>query len=164
MQQPAQDKPVTPERIGQFAWGYAIPLIIEASIRHRIFDAVDSGTNTVEQVAQKTNCSTRGVRMLLNALVGVDLAAKDAQGRYSLTPESSTFLVTTKPSFQGGIFKHVSTQLMPKWMQIEQVVRTGKPASTFNDKASGERFFEELVEDIFPMSYGAAKKLAEHLN
>ena len=30
--------PVTPERIMQFAWGYVPPLILEAAIRHRIFD------------------------------------------------------------------------------------------------------------------------------
>src|SRR5437667_1097621 len=143
MQQQTQSKPVTPERIGQFAWGYAIPLIIEAAIGHKIFDAVDGGANTIEQVAQNTGTSTRGVRVILNALVAVELAAKDAQGRYSLTPESATFLVTTKPSFQGGIFKHVSTQLMPKWLRIYEIVRTGKPTQVVNDQETGSKFFEQ---------------------
>ena len=34
---------VTPERIMQFVWGYAPPLILEAAIRHRVFDVLDDG-------------------------------------------------------------------------------------------------------------------------
>jgi hypothetical protein len=29
---------ITPERIMQLAWGYAPPLIIEAAVRHQVFD------------------------------------------------------------------------------------------------------------------------------
>ena len=32
---------VTPERILQFAFGYAPPLIIGAAIHHRVFDILD---------------------------------------------------------------------------------------------------------------------------
>src|ERR1700751_760191 len=35
--------PVTPERIMQFAWGPTPPLILEAAIRHGVFDVLDSG-------------------------------------------------------------------------------------------------------------------------
>jgi 3-hydroxy-5-methyl-1-naphthoate 3-O-methyltransferase len=34
---------VTPERIMQMAWGYVPPLVLEAAIRHRVFDVLDSG-------------------------------------------------------------------------------------------------------------------------
>jgi hypothetical protein len=34
--------PVTPERIMQFAWGYVPPLVLEAAIRHRVFDTRES--------------------------------------------------------------------------------------------------------------------------
>ena len=37
---------VTPERIMQFVWGYAPPLILEAAIRHRVFDVLDGGPKT----------------------------------------------------------------------------------------------------------------------
>ena len=39
---PSQSE-VTPQRIMQFAWGYAPPLILEAAIRHRVFDVLDGG-------------------------------------------------------------------------------------------------------------------------
>jgi ubiquinone/menaquinone biosynthesis C-methylase UbiE len=162
--QPQQPQ-VTPERIMQMAWGYAPPLILEAAIQHKVFDVLDAAGGSglmVEQVAQRTGASLRGLRMLLDALVGLQLLGKDAQQRYTITPESAQFLVTTKPSFVAGIYKHISTQLMPKWMQLSEIVRTGKPAESVNreDRAA---FFEQFVEDIFPMSYPATKVLAKEL-
>ena len=59
--------PVTPERIMQFAWGYAPPLILEAAVRHRVFDVLDTGLRTVEQLSTETGASVRGLRAVLNA-------------------------------------------------------------------------------------------------
>src|SRR5437763_16041897 len=84
---------VTPQRIMQMAWGYAAPLIMEAAVRNGIFDALDAGPKTVDEVAAQTGASARGARMVMNALVGLDLLSKDAGERYRLTPESAAFLV-----------------------------------------------------------------------
>ena len=104
---------VTPERIQQFAWAYAPPLILEAAIRHRVFDVLDGGAKTVPQLAAETGASERGLAAIMNALVGLNFLAKDPQGRYSLTPESAAFLVSTKPGFMGGEIRHGSEQLIP---------------------------------------------------
>src|SRR4051812_13779527 len=119
MEPKANDKSVTPERIMQMAWGFSAPLIIEAAVRQGVFDAIDAagGPVDVAEVATRTKAAPRGLRILLNALVGVQLLAKDPAGRYTLAPEAAMFLVSTKPSFQGGLFRHVSTQLIPSWMK-----------------------------------------------
>ena len=75
----------------------------------------------------------------------------------------TAFLVTSSPGFQGGLFRHITDQLLPKWMQLRQVVRTGKPAKAVNQEGDGSAFFQKFVEDIFPMSYPAAKGLGEAL-
>lgn len=155
--------PITPERILQMAWGYAPPLAIEAAIRLGVFDALDGHAKTAEEIAADTHSSLRGIASLLNLQVGLGLLKKTADGSYALTPESATFLVSSKPSFHGGMFRHMSSQLMPKWLQLTEVVQTGKPASTVNDSADGSEFFIKFVEDIFPMSYPSARLLAEHL-
>ena len=100
--------------------------------------------------------------MIANALVALEFLAKEGD-RYSLTPESAAFLVSTKPSYQGGFFKHISGHLMPSWMKLSEVVRTGHGMREVDDESTGAKFFEEFVEDIFPMSFGAARLLAEHL-
>ena len=43
------------------------------------------------------------------------------------------------------------------------MVRTGKPATAVNAKRAGAKFFASFVESLFPLSYGAAKTLGEHL-
>ncbi|HVT90378.1 MAG TPA: class I SAM-dependent methyltransferase [Tepidisphaeraceae bacterium] len=154
----------TPERLMQMAWGYAMPLAIEAAIANHVFDHLDAGPKTIEQLSRDTGASARGLRMLMNMLVSIELLSRDSQQRYSLTQESSSFLVSTKPSFQGGIFKHLSKQLVPKWERLSQIVKDGKPVMAVNAQQEGAAFFEQFVEDIFPMSYGAASVLGDALN
>jgi ubiquinone/menaquinone biosynthesis C-methylase UbiE len=154
---------VTPQRLMQMAWGFSAPLAVEAGIRNGIFDTLDGATKTAEEIAAATKCSLRGVSMLLDLLAGFELLAKIAPNAYRLTPESETFLVSTKPSFQGGIFRHTGKHLIPQWTTLTEVVRTGKPATRVDQKSEGVAFFEQLVEDIFPMSYPAARVLADAL-
>ena len=158
-----QQKQVTPERIMQMAWGYAPTLILEAAIRNKVFDTLDAGPKTIDEVAAATGASQRGLRGIMNALVGLDLLKKSGD-KYELTPESAAFLVSTKPSFMGGMAAHTSGQLMRPWMQLSEVVKTGKPATSVNREDGGEAFFQELVSNIFPMSYAPATALAKHLN
>jgi SAM-dependent methyltransferase len=155
---------VTPERILQFAWGYVPPLLLEAAIRHRVFDVLDGGAKTVGEVAAETGTSVRGLTGVMNALVGLDFLVKDAGGRYSLTPESSAFLVSTKAAFHGGMIRHGSEQLIPKWLNLNEVVRTGHPSKGVNEQESGSEFFEKFVNDIFPLSYPAAQALGQYFD
>lgn len=156
--------PVTPERIFQFAWGYAPPLVLEAAIRHRVFDVLDSGPMSLHQIHEATGASERGLTAILNFLVGLDFLRKDPEGNYSLAPESAAFLVSTKPGFQGGIIRHTSEQLLPNWLQLNRVVATGTPAISVNQQGPGSEFFHQFVNDIFPMSYSVAQELAGHLS
>ena len=147
----------------QMAWAYAPTLILEAAIRHRVFDAIEGGAHTLAQIAASTGASERGLAGILNVLVGLDFLGKDGDC-YALTPESSTFLVTTKPSFQGGILRHTSEQLIPQWLHLNDVVATGRPAIPVNQQGPGTEFFQQFVNDIFPMSYPAAQDLANYLH
>src|SRR5271170_5122007 len=156
--------PVTPERIMQFAWGYVPPLVLEAAVRHRVFDVLDGGPKTLAQVHKETGASERGLAAVMNALVGMNFLAKDKQGLFSLTPESSTFLVSTKPSFQGGLLRHGSEQLIPKWLHLNKIVGSGRPETAVNQEGPGSDFFQQFVNDIFPLSYPAAQALSRHLN
>ena len=152
----------TPERIMQFAFGYGPTLIIETALRLRIFDLLDSSPKTVQELSAATGASPRGLTAILNALVGLEFLSCHS-GDYALTPESAAFLVSTKPGFHGTLFRHTVGQLLPKWQQLPEVVRTGKPAMAVNAHDHGAVFFAEFVESLFPLSYQAAKALGEHL-
>ena len=151
---------VTPDRLMEIAWAYSAPLILEAAIRNRIFDVLDEGSKTLNELHAATGASTRGIAAIANALVGMNFLAKDEAGRFSLTPESDAFLVRSKPSFMGGLLLHTSEHLVPSWLKLREIVETGKPAIAGNQEETGGAFFEQFVLDIFPMSYPAAKTLA----
>jgi ubiquinone/menaquinone biosynthesis C-methylase UbiE len=157
-----KDKPVTPDRIQQLAWGYTAPLIMEAAVRLRVFDALDAGPKRIAQITAETGASPRGVRLLLNALVGLELLAKKGDA-YALTQESATYLVSKKPEYRGGMLRHASSHLLPHWLNLTDAVRTGKPPISVNQEKTGGAFFHDFVEDMFPLGYPAAKVLADHL-
>jgi ubiquinone/menaquinone biosynthesis C-methylase UbiE len=154
---------VTPERIYQLAWGYVPPLVLEAAIHHRVFDVLESGSKTLEEIQKETGASKRGLSAIVDVLVGLNFLEKDALGKFSLTTESSMFLVSFKPSFQGGMIRHCSEDLIPKWLKLNEIVGTGKPCRAVNQVEAGSEFFEKFVTDIFPMSYPSAQVLARHL-
>jgi hypothetical protein len=70
-------KQVTPERLMELSFAYAPPLIISAAAGNKVFDALENGAKTAEEVAKKTGASPRALRILMNALVGLDLLKKD---------------------------------------------------------------------------------------
>ena len=157
-----KNKSLTPDRIMQFAWGYAPTLVIEAAVRHGIFDVLDKQPLTAAQVAAKTGASKRGVNAVLDLLVSFQLLQRKGN-RFSLTPESATFLVSTKPAYYGMLFGHISEQLLPSWLQLNEIVRTGRPAVKVNAKKEGAQFFAKFVESLFPLSFPAASALGHHL-
>ncbi len=152
----------TPDRLMQLAWGYTPTLILETALKYRLFDLLDESPRTVQELAQSTGASERGLTAILNALVGLQFVARP-NGRYELTPESAAFLVSTKPGFRGGLLQHTTEHLLPKWMQLEEIVRTGKPATAVNQSGDGAKFFAGFVESLFPLSYAAAQALGNHL-
>lgn len=162
MASPGADSP-SPQRFLQYAFGYAPPLILEAAIRHGLFDRLADGPKTADELAAASHISPRGARIVLNALVGLEVLAKDADGRYRHMPDSAEFLVSGKPGYVGGFLRHTSSQLIPKWLQLSEVVRTGKPAMAVNQEGDGSQFFTEFVEDLFPVNYQAAVGLADAL-
>ncbi len=154
---------VTPDRLMQFTWGYAPPLIIDSACRYKLFDRLEAGPQTADQLAEAAGVPVRGVRAIANALAGIDLLAKDSAGRYSLTPESATYLVSTKPAYLGRLIHHNSMQILPRWMRLPEIIEHGQPTGGVNHEEGGAGFFQELVEDLFPLSYPAAQALAAEL-
>ena len=159
----SKKKQVTPERLMQFGFSYAPPLIIGAAVTNKVFDTLESEGKTIEQVSKTTGASQRGLRAIMDALVGLELLKKDRHEKYSLTPESEAFLISGKPGTLAGFFAMAGTHVVPDWLHLSEAVRTGNPALALNQEATGPEFFSVLVENIIPMSYPAAMVLGQSL-
>jgi ubiquinone/menaquinone biosynthesis C-methylase UbiE len=156
-------KQVTPQRLMELSFAYAPPLIISAAVSNKVFDSLENGAKTSMEVAEQTGTSPRALRILMNALVGLDLLKKDRKGNYSLTPESAAFLLSSQLGTHAGFFGTITPQIVSRWLGLSEIVRQGRPAVAVNQEAEGTEFFSQLVERIIPMSYPPAQKLADHL-
>ena len=157
---PAQ---LTPSRLMAFSFGFAPPAIIEAGIRLGIFDLLDSGARTADDIATAIGANVRGVRLVLDALVGLDLLTKDPHGRYALTAESAEYLVSGKPTFHGAFFLLIAAPMFSEWSKLSAIVRHGRPDHRIDEEQNGTKFFQQFVEHIFPIHLGGARRLAEIL-
>lgn len=156
-------KRITSERLQELGFAYAPPLIISAAVSNKVFDTLGNGAKTAEQLSKETGASVRGLRAIMDALVGLDLLKKDRKGKYSLTPESEAFLISNKPGTVAGFFRSILPQLNSRWLRLSDAVRDGRPVVAVNQEADGTEFFSQLVENIIPMSYPGAQKLGDHL-
>lgn len=155
---PAQ---LTPRRLLAFSFGFAPPAIIEAGIRLGVFDLLDGSTRTAAEVAAAIGAQTRAARLVLNALVGLELLTKDPQERYALTAESAEYLVSGKPTFHGAFFLLVAKPMFSEWSRLCEIVRDGRPAYRIDEEQDGTGFFQQFVEHIFPIHLAGARRLAE---
>lgn len=157
------EPPLNPEKVLRYSFAYAPPLMIEAAVRLGLFDALVDAPRTAEELAKHLGANHRGLKILLNGLVGLELLTKPHAGHYALTPEADTFLVGGRPAYMGGFFRHTSSQLIPRWLGLTEIVRTGKAATAVNEESDGATFFEQFVEDIFPLSRQAALGFADKI-
>jgi SAM-dependent methyltransferase len=147
----------------QTVWSFMQPLALDAAIQNHVFDVLDAGPKTLEEVSHATGASVRGLAAVMNLLVGIQFLAKTTDGRYSLTPESSAFLVTTKPGYHGGFVHQIVSGLITDFLPLAEIVRTGKPGESQVDSPQAAGFFEELVGNILPIAYPGARVVAEAL-
>jgi hypothetical protein len=153
-----------PRRLMQMSWSFAAPLLVEAGVRIGLFDLLEGEPRTIEQTAAATGTSARGLAALMFALAGLQLLFRDEAGRFCLTRESAAFLVSSKPEANlSGIFSHVSTQLIPAWLDLVEAVRTGRPATGRSNLPEEGAFFANFAESLLPLGWPAASALAEHL-
>ncbi len=153
---------VTPERLIQLAFAFSPPILISTAAELGVFDALDSGPKTLAELTKPLNVSERGLRTLLNGLTGFQFLAKNAD-RYSLTEESSTYLVSSKPTYFGGLFRSLCSRQIPGWLHLSDVVRTGRPVEDVTNSAQAGDFFKELVPALFALNYAPAQALARAL-
>src|SRR5207249_10700787 len=114
--------------------------LISAAVSNKVFDTLENGAKSVEQLSRETGASVRGLRAIMDALAGLELLKKDRQSRYSLTPESEAFLISNKPGTVAGFYSSILPQLLSRWLQLTDAVRDGRPVVAVNQETEGTGF------------------------
>ncbi|MFC1743038.1 methyltransferase [Candidatus Riflebacteria bacterium] len=114
-----------PGKLMELSGGYWKTCALHAAVKLEIFSAIGEQSLTGEELAQKLDCSKRGLLMLLNSLRAMDLLQKEGD-KFNNTQASKTFLCKDSPAYMGFMIMH-HHHIMQGWIKLAEGVKTGAP-------------------------------------
>lgn len=91
-----------------------------------VFDRLERGPQTAEEVAQGLRLDPGATARLLRAMEALGFVQRHGQ-TFANTPVASAQLVTSSPQYIGSIAYHHAEQLWPLWEHLPIAVREGRP-------------------------------------
>jgi hypothetical protein len=74
-------------KVAEYLRGYRITQLLYAASELGLFDVIAEGAVTLEETAARVKVPPMQIHRLVRVLVGLELVARDAENRFSLTPE-----------------------------------------------------------------------------
>ena len=157
---PASNPAADPELLHQMAFSFIPSRVLSAGLQLGVFSHLAAGKQTAEEVAAAAQASERGIRMLLDALVAIQLLTRNGD-RYEMTPLASQFLVRGTPDYLGLFMEQ--DELWNSWGRLTEVIRSGQPLHHMETQMLAELFFPILVQTLHVLHRDRARRLAEVL-
>ena len=123
---PAAAAAPDPSAIVRLSTAYWESQTLLTANRLRIFDTLADGARSANEVAAALGLDARSTALFLRACVGLGFLTERA-GRFENTPTAAVFLVSRSPAFMGNVIRY-SDQLYATWGQLEDALRSGRPA------------------------------------
>lgn len=95
---------------------------LTASLELGVFDALEGGPASLQEICSRTGVPVHAGRRLLVALAAMRLIKKDGD-RYALPPASREVLLRSSPEWLGWLARHVDRFLYPLWSRVADAVR-----------------------------------------
>lgn len=115
-----------PASIVRLSTAYWDSQTLLTAARLRVFDCMAEGPRSADEVAASLQLDARATGLLLRACAGLGFL-KEVGSRFENTPTAATFLVSKSPAYMGNAIRY-SDQLYGTWGQLEQSLRSGRPA------------------------------------
>ncbi|HZI88320.1 MAG TPA: class I SAM-dependent methyltransferase [Pyrinomonadaceae bacterium] len=124
MSSPGLQQP-TPQLFFETANAYQRTEALKAAVDLDVFTALGEGKTTITEIAQRTNASERGIRILCDFLCLMGFLTKDGE-RYLLTPDAAVFLDKNSPAYLGASLEFLlSPTLTEGFKDLAGAVRKG---------------------------------------
>jgi ubiquinone/menaquinone biosynthesis C-methylase UbiE len=153
---------ITSDRIQDTLYAFTRSQLLFTAIDLDLFSCVAKGVDTLEALQAQLNLDERGLRILLNGLVGIGFLGKTPQEQYTLPEDIAKFLVRASDSYMGGMVHHCK-RLYENWSMLKDAVESGQPVGGAHSLAQLETYFAELVKGLYVSNYPTAQKLSDVL-
>lgn len=153
---------LTSDRIQDTLYAFMRSQILFTAIDLDVFSCIAEGDNRLETMQARLTLNERGLRLLLNGLVGIGFLKVSGGGVYSLPEDVAHFLVKPESTYIGGMVHHCKW-LYENWSMLTDAVSSGQPVGGAQSLAQLEIYFSELVKGLYVSNYPTAQKLAEIL-
>lgn len=104
--------------------------IVQAALRLRVFEALESKPLTLEELSQQINASPRGTQILLNNLEALGYI-KQHNAYYSNTKMTTKWMLESSPQCIAVAFDYWGRVLFEHFQDLEETIRNGQPASNY---------------------------------
>lgn len=95
-----------------------------AAVSLGVFDALQHGPRTLEQLSSELGCHADALQRLLDACAGLELLGRDGP-HYQNTPVAATYLTTASPRRLTGYLNYSNDLMWKMWGNLEDAVREG---------------------------------------
>lgn len=137
-----------PDRIMAIGAGYGPSKVLLTAVGLGLFTELGDRAMTAQALAELLGLVPRPATDFLDALVSLDLLARDGDGpdaRYRNTAETARYLDEASPEYQGGLLKIWDQRNYRFWADLTDALQTGKPQNEI--KQTGRPFFETVYAD-----------------
>src|SRR5438105_4877927 len=148
---------VTPDLIFQVANGFMASKLLFVANDIGLFEALADAPTTLDELAQRMGIPRRTLRIVADALVALGLLERQ-DDQYQNTPVTATFLSGRSPSDLRPALRFWDRLTYPRWIKLEEVVRTGQAVfGVFGFTPEEQALYTPGVEAI---TAGTARALA----
>ncbi|HVU87005.1 MAG TPA: class I SAM-dependent methyltransferase [Pirellulales bacterium] len=98
--------------------------VMFAAVSLGLFDAIEAGAHTVDDLAQKLRADASALARLLDACVGLALLNR-TDSQYENTPAASAYLTSHSPRRMTGYIGYSNAVMWKLWAHLEDAVREG---------------------------------------
>ena len=134
---------------------------LKAAVELGLFTAIGNIPRTAEEIAERSECPVRGIRILSDNLTVMGFLTKDGS-LYSLTPSSAVFLDRTSPAYFGDAVKFLlAPGLTEAFSDLASTIRQGtlhtsEHGTTAPDHPAWVEFAQAMGPMMGPAAQGAA--------
>jgi len=151
-----------PAELLKLSGSYWATCTLHAGVKLDLFSHLVDGPCTPRELSEKLELNARGLTMLLNALVALQLLEKQGDG-YVVTEGVSPFLDRKSPCYLGHIIMH-HHHLVEGWSRLDDAVRSGAPVRNRVSHEPTDNERESFLLGMFNLAMLLAPKVASHID